>query len=76
MGSVYLRVTLNHYYTLLDSVYLRVMFNLFYTLLGSVYLRIIFNPLYTAVALDDIRKRGFAYNNLKYTNVVLEKREA
>ena len=42
MGSVYLRVIFNLFYTLFGSVYLRVTFNLFYTLLGSVYLRVTF----------------------------------
>ena len=41
LGSVYLKVIFNIFYTLLGSVYLGVIFNFFYTLLGGVYLRVI-----------------------------------
>ena len=42
LGSVYLRVIFNLFYTILGSVYLRVSFNLYYTLLEGVYLCVTF----------------------------------
>ena len=79
LGSVYLWVFLNLFYTLLGSVYLWVIFNLFYAP-WVVYTWELFlcSSLPSLHGSHDIhiRRCGFAYNKLKCTNVVLEKREA